>query len=149
MFYPCLFCPSDNMCGAPDALMRLSGYTFLLLSHLFGSHNKYQQKSVGTIRRVSTLGAPNNVQNFHLDKTNMDKTSQHRSVCSDPNLLALYTAKPVPVLDRSKANFPPIKLIQIGAISKQSTVFIILKRSLFEEFMCFTLCYTKAAIGMS
>ena len=30
------------------------------------------------LRRVSGSGAPNNVQNCHLDKTNMDKTSQHR-----------------------------------------------------------------------
>ena len=28
--------------GAPNALMRLGAHTFLLLSHLLGSQNKYQ-----------------------------------------------------------------------------------------------------------
>jgi len=27
---------------------------------------------------------------------------------SDPNLLALYSSKPVPMLDRSKATFQPV-----------------------------------------
>ena len=29
-------------CGAPDVLTRLGAHTFLLLSHLLGSQNKYQ-----------------------------------------------------------------------------------------------------------
>ena len=36
------------MCGAPDVQIRLVARTFILISHLLGSHNKYQKKSART-----------------------------------------------------------------------------------------------------
>ena len=48
-------------------------------------------RKVHAPRRVSTSGAPNKFQNCHLDKTNMDKTSQH------PNM-PFYTKKSASVL---------------------------------------------------
>ena len=44
MFYPCLFYPSDNVWCSwhADTLTRLGARIFLLISHLLGSHSKYQ-----------------------------------------------------------------------------------------------------------
>ena len=51
-------------------------------------------KKVCAPRRVSASGAPNKFQNCHLDKTNMDKTSQHHSsnLCHPvrPNIVCWY-----------------------------------------------------------
>ena len=55
-------------CGAPDALTRLGARTFLLLSHLLGSQNKYQEESartevgqrVGSTKQVSKLSLGRN-----------------------------------------------------------------------------------------
>ena len=55
-----------TMCGAPDTLTRLGARTFLLISRLLGLLKDYS-------------GAPNDVQNCHLDKTNMDNSPMHRS----------------------------------------------------------------------
>ena len=44
-----------------------------LLDHCTTNINR----KVHAPKRISALGAPNNFQNCHLDKTNMDKTSQH------------------------------------------------------------------------
>jgi len=74
MFYPCFFCPSDNS-GAPEVLMRLGAHTFYYY-HTFLDHTTNISRKVGAPRRVSTSGAPNNLQNFHLDKTYMNKTLQ-------------------------------------------------------------------------
>ena len=43
----------------------------------FLNHIKNIGRKVRAPRHVSALGAPNKFQNCHLDKTNMDKTSQH------------------------------------------------------------------------
>ena len=43
--------PQVTTCGAPDALTRLGARTFLLLSHILESHNKYQLESVRTEAR--------------------------------------------------------------------------------------------------
>jgi len=64
------------MCGAPEALMRLDAHTLLFISHLLGTNNKYQKESAEP-RRVSASGAPKDVPNCHLDKTNMDNSSMH------------------------------------------------------------------------
>ena len=52
-------------CGAPDALKRLSEGTFLLLSHLFGSQNKYQKESVRTKAR-QCVGSAKQVSKLSL-----------------------------------------------------------------------------------
>ena len=75
IFYPCLFCPCDNVWRSwcPDAPWCEYFSTVITPSWIT------QQISVEKwvhLRRVSALGALNNVQNCHLDITNMDKTSQ-------------------------------------------------------------------------
>jgi len=50
-------------CGVPDVLTRLGARTFLLLPHLYGSQNKYQDESartearqlIGSAKQVSKL----------------------------------------------------------------------------------------------
>ena len=49
-------------------------YTFL-------DHTTKISRKVRELRRISASGAPNNVQNCLLDKTNMGKTSQHHIYC--------------------------------------------------------------------
>ena len=44
----------------------------------FLDHRTNISRKVHAPRCISALGAPNTFQNCHLDKTNMDKTSQHR-----------------------------------------------------------------------
>jgi len=46
----------------------------------FLDHRTNNSRKVRAPRRVSASGAPNKFQNFHLDETNMDKTSQHRLI---------------------------------------------------------------------
>ena len=43
--------------------------------HTFLDNRTNVSRKVRAPRRVSALGAPNNVQNCHLDKTNMDETN--------------------------------------------------------------------------
>ena len=53
-------------CGAPEALTCLGACTFLLLSHLLGSQNKYQQESarteacIGSAKQCSKLSLGQN-----------------------------------------------------------------------------------------
>ena len=44
-------------CGAPDTLTRLGARTFLLLSHLLDSQNKYQSESARTEARQRVRSA--------------------------------------------------------------------------------------------
>ena len=59
-------------CGAPDALTHLGACTFLLLSHLNGSHSKYQWKSERT-EACQRFGSTKQCSKLSL----MVKTSQH------------------------------------------------------------------------
>jgi len=45
-------------------------------------HRTNFSRKVRAPRRVRASGAPNKFQNCHLDKTNMNKTSQHQYLCS-------------------------------------------------------------------
>ena len=72
MFCPCLFCPSDNVWRS-----RQSDAPLFYCYHTFLDHTTNINRKVRAPRRVSALGAPNNVQNCHWDKTNMDQTSQN------------------------------------------------------------------------
>jgi len=45
--------------------------------HTFLKHTTNISRKVCAPRNVSASGVPDNVQNCHYDKTNMDKTSQH------------------------------------------------------------------------
>ena len=45
--------------------------------HIFLDDTTNIRRKVRAPRRISASGVPNNVQNCHVDKTNMDKTSQH------------------------------------------------------------------------
>jgi len=76
----------------PNLSIKESGYTkfqnrFTLVRALFYCHLNFLDhrtnisRKVGAPRRVSLSGAPNKFQNCHLDKTNIDKTSQHRCLC--------------------------------------------------------------------
>jgi len=58
-------------CGAPDTLTRLGARIF----HTFLDHSTNIIRKVRAPRLVSASGAPNDVQNCHLDKTNMDNSS--------------------------------------------------------------------------
>ena len=61
-------------CGAPDGLTHIGARTFLLLSHLLGSQNKYQQESartearqsVGSAKQVSKLSLGQNKHGQHI-----------------------------------------------------------------------------------
>ena len=48
--------------------------------HPFLDHTTNISRKVHAPRHAIASGAPNNVQNCHLDKTNMDKTSQHHNL---------------------------------------------------------------------
>ena len=88
MFYLCLFCPCDNRWRS----WRASERTLLNCYHTFLDHTTNISRKVRAPRRVSALGAPNNVLNCHLDKTNMDKTSQHECRWSVPSLNVVYVS---------------------------------------------------------
>ena len=61
------------------ASVRALFYCYLI----FLDHRTNISRKVRTPRRVRVLGVPNKFQNCHLDKTNMDKTSQHRLQCNN------------------------------------------------------------------
>ena len=71
---PCLFHPSGNVWRSRRASVRALFYCYLT----FLDHRTNISRKVRTLRRINASRAPNKFQNYHLDKTNMDKTSQHR-----------------------------------------------------------------------
>ena len=81
---PCLFCPSDNVWRSRCADAPRCAILFYCY-HTFLDHRTNISRKLHARRRVSVSGALSKFQNCHLDKTNMDKTSQH--------LIFWYTAK--------------------------------------------------------
>ena len=75
MFYPCLFCPSDNVWHSRHADAPWCLHFSIVITPSWITQQKLVEKCT---QRGASSGAPNNVKNCHLDKTNMDKTSQHR-----------------------------------------------------------------------
>ena len=77
MFYPCLFCPSDNVwrSRSTDVPRHVQ---FFYCYYTFLDHTTKISRKVRELRHVSASGAPNNVQNCLLDISNMGKTSQHQ-----------------------------------------------------------------------
>ena len=71
---PCLFRPSDNMWRSQRADAPQCAHFPTVISRSWIT----EQISVGKCAHQGASGAPNKFQNCHLDKTNMDKTSQHR-----------------------------------------------------------------------
>ena len=71
MFYPCLLCPSDNVW--PSWRADAPRCAHLYCYHTFLDHTRNVSRKVRAPRLVIASGASNNVQNCHLDKTNMDK----------------------------------------------------------------------------
>ena len=61
-----------TMCGAPNALTLLGACTFLLLFHLLGSQNKYQQESARTVAR-QLVGSPKQVSKLSLGQNKHGK----------------------------------------------------------------------------
>jgi len=72
----CLFRPSDNVWRLRCADVPMCAALFYCYVTFLDHRTKICRK-VRAPRRVSALGAPNKFQKGHLDKTNMDKTSQH------------------------------------------------------------------------
>ena len=63
-FYPCLLCPSDNMCRFQRADVPLCTHFFFYSFHTFLDHSTNIIRKVRAPRCVST----NDVQECHLDK---------------------------------------------------------------------------------
>ena len=74
-----MFVLSKWQCVALQMRWRVSVRTLFYSYHTFLDHTTNISRKVCKPRRVSVSEAPNNVQNCHLDKTNMDKTSQHHT----------------------------------------------------------------------
>ena len=139
-----------TMCGSPDALTRLGAHTFLLLSSLLGSQNKYQQESarteasqcIGSAKQVSklSLGQKRHGQNI----TTPLKVHMYLPTRSHPVLIQIpeqYLSRialggtPSPdergILTNSISNFTIYKsyIIQTGRFNRQgksptNTVFV-------------------------
>ena len=97
MNYPCLFCPSDNF-EHPLALLTrwcASARTLFYSFHTLLDHSTNIIRKMRAPRRVSVSGAPNDVQNCHLDKTNMDNSSMHQSdICLVLNFFSFMNKYP-------------------------------------------------------
>ena len=106
---PCSFCPSDNVWRSRRADEPRCAHFSILLSHLLGSHNKHLfftllhnlfkkhhttniSRQVHASRSIGTSGGPNDVQNCQLDKTNVDKTSQHPKWANMVKTTQLFSA---------------------------------------------------------
>ena len=72
-FYPCLFYSSDKVWHSRCASVR-AFHTFLDQTTIISCKVRAPRR-VRSPRRLSASGAPNDVPNCHLDKTNMDNSS--------------------------------------------------------------------------
>ena len=70
---PCLFRPSDNVWRSRRADEHRCTHFSTVISPSWIT----EQISEGKCTHQGASGVPNKFQNCHLDKTNMDKTSQH------------------------------------------------------------------------
>ena len=72
-----MFVLSKWQCVALPTRWQASVRALFYCYYTFLDHTTNMRRKLRAPRRVSASGAPINVQNCHLDKTNMDKTSQH------------------------------------------------------------------------
>jgi len=94
-------------CGAPNSLTRLGACTFLLLSHLLGSQNKYQWESVHTEAR-QRVGSTKQVSKLSLGQ------NKHRQNITTPFIFLRVIRK----------IFIPIFIFSIFKISLEGVCFL-------------------------
>ena len=73
-----MFVLSKWQCVALPTHWRASVHALFNCYHTFLDHTTNISRKAHAPRRVSMSGTPNNGQNCRLDKTNMNKTSQHQ-----------------------------------------------------------------------
>ena len=86
-----MFVLSKWQCVALQTRWRASVLALFYCYLTFLYHRTNISRKVRALRRVSTSGAPNKFQNCHMDKTNRDKTSQHREGTQTVLLNSVHT----------------------------------------------------------